>query len=203
MIKNHIKKKKLPTDESARQILTLSVNSSKCKIFILFIFLKVCMYIAYLSLGSNLNDPHNQIKSAIKEINNLSNVTLVKQSSLYQTPPIGPKQPDFINAALKIKTSLSPHELLSAMQTIEQAHHRVREIHWGPRTLDIDVLLYENLSINSEKLTIPHPFMDQRAFVLIPLLEIAPELTTTQHGVLAEILQKLPAEDKYNIRKID
>lgn len=157
------------------------------------------MHIAYLSLGSNINNPLEQIKIALKEIDNIPEINLLNISSLYKTPPIGPKQPDFINAAIKINTSLSAHDLLTKMQEIEQAHHRKREIHWGPRTLDIDIILFNKEQISTERLTVPHPFMQERAFVLVPLLEIEPMLETPQHGSLQEILNKLPERHEIQI----
>lgn len=158
------------------------------------------MSIAYLSLGSNLNNPINQVISAISEISSQPNIKLLAQSSLYETPPIGPKQPNFINAALKIETNLSADQLLQAMQKIEQDHQRQRTIHWGPRTLDIDLLLFDNLSIDKNNLTIPHPFLAERAFVLVPLLEIEADLTTPQHGKLQNCLIQL--EDRFDIKAI-
>lgn len=149
------------------------------------------MSTVYLSLGSNLNNPINQVLSAISEISANENIKVLAQSSLYETPPIGPKQPNFINAALKIETNLFADELLHAMQKIEQDHQRQRTIHWGPRTLDIDLLLFDNLSIDEDNLTIPHPYLTERAFVLVPLLEIEPDLMTPQHGKLQHHLLQL------------
>ena len=181
-----------------RQVVTLSVNSPKCKIYILIIFKRHDMYIAFLSLGSNLNEPLSQVKNAISEIElSAGIVQIISTSSLYETPPIGPKQPNFINAVIKISTTLAPQDLLSLVQKIELAHHRERLIHWGPRTLDIDILLYDNETIHTENLTIPHPFMHERAFVLVPLLEIEPELTTPQHGLLINRLEQL--SDRHDI----
>ncbi len=159
------------------------------------------MHIAYLSLGSNLNDPISQVKKALIEIKNTAGIlTINAESSLFETPPIGPSQPNFINAVVKITTSLAPHDLLLKLQKIEQSHHRERLIHWGPRTLDIDILMYDDRTINDEILTIPHPFMQERAFVLVPLLEIEPNLITPQHGDLHKILMTL--NDRLDIQKI-
>lgn len=159
------------------------------------------MHIAYLSLGSNLNNPLDQIKMAISEIKNITEINLLNHSSLYKTPPIGPQQPDFINAVVKISTTLSPEDLLTQMQTIEANHHRTREIHWGPRTLDIDLLLFDEVTLESERLIVPHRFMHERAFVLVPLLEIEPTLQTPQHGNLQQILNGL--DDRHDIQIID
>lgn len=159
------------------------------------------MHIAYLSLGSNLNDPISQINRAINEIKNSDNIELLITSSLYKTPPIGPAQPDFINAAVKIATTLSADDLLTTIQAIELLHHRERHIHWGPRTLDIDLILFDEDSINTDRLRVPHPFMQERAFVLVPLLEISPALKTPQHGELQRILNTL--EDRFSIAMIE
>ena len=159
------------------------------------------MHIAYLSLGSNLNDPISQINRAINEIKNSDNIELLITSSLYKTPPIGPAQPDFINAAVKIATTLSADDLLTTIQAIELLHHRETLIHWGPRTLDIDLILFDEDSINTDRLTVPHPFMQERAFVLVPLLEISPALKTPQHGELQRILNTL--EDRFSIAMIE
>ncbi len=159
------------------------------------------MAIAYLSLGSNLNNPINQVMSAISEISSQNNIKLLAQSSLYETPPIGPQQPNFINAVLKIETTLSAEVLLQRMQSIEEEHQRQRTIHWGPRTLDIDLLLFDNATIHHPELTIPHPYLTKRAFVLVPLLEIDPHLTTRQHGALQEYLITL--DDRFDIIPIN
>ncbi|MHC5225154.1 2-amino-4-hydroxy-6-hydroxymethyldihydropteridine diphosphokinase [Ignatzschineria sp. LJL83] len=158
------------------------------------------MHIAYLSLGSNLNNPINQVNRAIIEIENIPEIHLLISSSLYKTPPIGPEQPDFINAVVKISTTLSAHDLLLKMQKIELDHQRERTIHWGPRTLDIDLILYDQDTIRTDILTVPHPFMQERAFVLVPLLEISSDLQTPQHGDLKMILKTL--EDRKDIHKI-
>lgn len=158
------------------------------------------MHIAYLCLGSNLNNPIEQVKMAIKEIENIPKIEILNISSLYKTPPIGPEQPDFINVAIKIATTLSADDLLTKTQAIEQAHHRQRIIHWGPRTLDIDLILFDQESINTDRLTVPHPYMHERAFVLVPLLEIEPTLKTPQHGSLQTILKTL--EDRHEIKII-
>ena len=159
------------------------------------------MNIAYLSLGSNLNNPIRQVKTAIKEIQNNVQISLLASSSLYETPPIGPKQPNFINIAVKIATSLPPLQLLDAMQRIEEKHQRARTIHWGPRTLDIDLLLYNDEKIDDDRLIIPHPFMQERAFVLVPLLEIEPSLKTPMHGPLSNHLETLT--DRFDIVKVE
>jgi len=132
---------------------------------------------ATIALGSNLDDPRKKITSAINEINNHPSITVLKTSSLYKTKPFGPiKQDDFINAVIQVETTLEPIELLHTLQEIENDHKRVRDERWGPRTLDLDILLYENLTIETPELTIPHPGLEERDFVIYPLAEIIPEL---------------------------
>lgn len=132
-------------------------------------------HVAFLGLGSNLASPEAQVLAAFDQIAATPGVTLLRRSSLYRTAPIGYEaQPDFINAVAEVATELGPEELLEAMLGIEQRHGRVREFQNAPRTLDVDILLYANLSVATERLTVPHPRAHERAFVLEPLLEIAP-----------------------------
>lgn len=132
---------------------------------------------AFLSLGSNLDHPIQHVRSAIHELSLDPSIQLMAQSSLYQTKPIGLlNQSDFINAAVWIHTQYPPLELLDACQHIELIHQRKRSTRWGPRTLDIDVLLYDKQSLETKELQIPHPRMLERNFVLVPLLEIVPDL---------------------------
>jgi 2-amino-4-hydroxy-6-hydroxymethyldihydropteridine diphosphokinase len=113
---------------------------------------------------------------------------LLASSSLYRTPPMGPPgQADYINAVACLETALSPHALLDALQALERAHERVRTVRWGPRTLDLDLLLYDQLEIADERLTVPHPGLTLRAFVLLPLLQIAPTLQLPGLGSVAEL----------------
>ncbi|UXZ56172.1 2-amino-4-hydroxy-6-hydroxymethyldihydropteridine diphosphokinase [Halomonas sp. 7T] len=132
------------------------------------------MHCAYIGLGSNLESPVAQVRQALDELGGLPLSTLVAQSSLYATPPVGPQdQPDFINAVAVIKTALSPLALLDQLQALEQRHRRQRLRHWGPRTLDLDLLLYGQQTIERPRLKVPHPYMHERAFVLVPLAEVA------------------------------
>ena len=129
---------------------------------------------AYLGLGSNIGDRKQQLLKAIDLIGNIKGIKVTKQSSIYETAPIGyPDQPNFLNLCLEIETELSPQQLLKHCLDIEQQLHRVREIRWGPRTLDIDILLYSDDIIETDNLSVPHPRMQERAFVLIPLNDIA------------------------------
>lgn len=135
------------------------------------------MSIAYIALGSNLNMPIAQLQSALKAIDRLPQTKLLNVSSFYQSKPLGPQdQPDYVNAVACIETQLQPIELLDALQYIENEQGRVRLRRWGERTLDLDILLYDDLQLQSERLTIPHYDMKHREFVMIPLQEIASEL---------------------------
>ncbi len=128
----------------------------------------------YLSLGSNMGDRVGNLKAAVEALKQMEDTDLVKMSSVYETDPVGyTEQGRFLNLALKISTGLRPVELLEKLHEIEQELGRVRNLRWGPRTIDIDILLFADLEINSEKLQVPHPRMFERAFVLIPLKDIA------------------------------
>lgn len=149
----------------------------------------------FIGLGSNLENPQQQIITALEDIQALKQTELVQCSSLYSSPPMGPQdQPDYINAVLEINTELSPHLLLDNLQSIEQKHGRVRKRHWGERTLDLDILLYGEQVISDERLNVPHPGIAERSFVLYPLAEIAADLAIPNKGIVAELLQHCPAE---------
>ena len=146
---------------------------------------------AYVALGANLEDPIAQVKAGITALATLPRTQLVAQSSLYRTAPVGyADQPDFINAVAAVETTLNPRELLAALLAIERHHGRVREFANAPRTLDLDVLLYGDLRMHEDGLTIPHPRMHERAFVLAPLAEIAPEVVIPGQGAIAELLAR-------------
>ena len=148
---------------------------------------------AYIGLGSNLEDPETQLRQAFDELAGIACSKLVACSPLYRSDPMGPPgQPDYINAVARLDTGLDAEALLDALQAIEQAHHRQREIHWGPRTLDLDLLLYGDAVIASERLSVPHPYLSERAFVLYPLADIAPELQVPGQGALAQLLTVCP-----------
>jgi len=147
--------------------------------------------ISYIAIGSNQADPIQQAKQAISALNNLVETSLISCSSLYCSAPMGPQdQPDYINAVAKIDTHLSPLALLDALQEIEQSQGRERkEERWGPRTLDLDILLYADQVIDDQRLTIPHYGMQDREFVLYPLFEIAPKLILPNGTSLIEMLK--------------
>lgn len=146
---------------------------------------------AYIGLGANLADPRRQVERAIAALGALPATRLEAISRRYRTAPLGPAgQPDYINAVARLATSLTPEDLLSALQGIEQAQGRVRDgTRWGPRTLDLDLLLYGDQVIGTATLTLPHPQLHRRAFVLVPLAEVAPpDLAIPGHGPLAALL---------------
>ncbi|AXY00370.1 MULTISPECIES: 2-amino-4-hydroxy-6-hydroxymethyldihydropteridine diphosphokinase [Vibrio] len=151
------------------------------------------MITAYIAVGSNLADPVSQAKQAIEAIKSLPNSEFVAASSLYSSTPMGPQnQPDYINAVVAINTNLTPLELLDCTQAIEQEQGRVRkEERWGPRTLDLDIVLFGNEVINSERLTVPHYGMREREFVLYPLAEIAPSLQLPDGTEVSTLLTKV------------
>lgn len=132
---------------------------------------------AYIGLGSNLNHPLKQIEQALENLAEHPEIEIEEVSSFYGNPPMGPTdQPDYVNAVANITTTLSPTVLLDFLHSIEQKQHRQRIIKWGPRTIDLDILLYGEQQIDLPNLVVPHPGLMQRVFVVLPLLEIAPNL---------------------------
>lgn len=145
---------------------------------------------AYIGLGSNMADPVAQVRRALDELAYLPSIRLLAFSSLYRSAPWGClDQPDFINAVARIETDLTPLRLLKALLEIEHCHGRVREYRNGPRTLDLDILIYDDLQYSDIDLTLPHPRMHQRAFVLQPLVDIAPDCHIPGRGAVAELLR--------------
>lgn len=135
------------------------------------------MNISYISLGSNMGDRFEMLQQAVQLLNQHPQISVRKISSLYETDPVGyTEQKPFLNMVVCLQTELSALELLDACQEIEQKLHRKRIIRWGPRTIDLDILLYNDDAMETERLTIPHPRMYERDFVLIPLVEIDPSL---------------------------
>jgi 2-amino-4-hydroxy-6-hydroxymethyldihydropteridine diphosphokinase len=139
---------------------------------------------AYVGLGSNLENPLAQVRRAIAELAEIADTRVVATSHLYRSKPLGPAdQPDYVNAVAGLLTQLAPGALLDAMQAIERRHGRDRSVaKWGPRTLDLDLLLYSGCELRDEALVLPHPHMHERAFVLVPLAEIAPAAVVPGHG---------------------
>ena len=153
-------------------------------------------HIAYIGLGSNLEDPRSQLQRALVDLAGLPDTRLVARSSLYRSAPLGSpdqpdlsNQPDFVNAVAKIETALVPQALLHALLNVEHQHGRKRTFRNAPRTLDMDVLLYDDMQLHEHGLTIPHPQMHLRAFVLQPLLEIAPDIGIPGVGQAQRLLQ--------------
>lgn len=144
---------------------------------------------AYIAMGSNLNNPPRQLRAALRALQALPDSRLSKVSSVYRSAAVGPgTQPDYLNAVVLLMTRLSPLHLLDALQQIERDQHRVRGVRWGPRTLDLDLLLYGEQEIASARLTVPHPGMAQRHFVLYPLREISDAYLQMPGGTTLETL---------------
>lgn len=148
----------------------------------------------YIGLGSNLSTPIEQLRNALAAMAALPQTALIAQSSLYLSDPLGPAdQPRYINAVAALDTDLSPLALLDGLQTIEQEQGRTRKAErWGPRTLDLDILLFAGLQLDEPRLTVPHYHMHTRAFVLYPLAEIAPHLCLPDGRALTELLSACP-----------
>src|SRR5512143_2201790 len=144
-------------------------------------------HVAFVGLGSNLADPVAQVLHALDALDNLPQTHVVRRSSLYRSAPVGYlEQPDFINAVAQLETEMAPRALLEALLALEHECGRTRDFANAPRTLDLDVLLYDNLQHHEHGLTIPHPQMHLRAFVLQPLLEIAPDCVIPGVGAAAD-----------------
>lgn len=152
------------------------------------------MSICYIALGSNLGNPLEQANHAITALQQLPKTKVADISPFYRSKPLGPQdQNDYLNAVIKLITGLSPIELLDALQAIEKSQGRMRKDNrWSARTLDLDILLYDNLIINSERLTIPHYHMKHREFVLYPLFDIAPKLILPDNDNLHDLVVKCP-----------
>ena len=150
------------------------------------------MTLAYVGLGSNQRDPRGQIDRAFTELDELPHTRVVRRSSLYRTAPVGfADQPDFLNAVAQIETGMPAERLLGELQEIENRHGRERPFPNAPRTLDLDLLLFGDLELDTPALTIPHPRMHERAFVLEPLAEIAPLAVVPGHGPVKDLLQRI------------
>ena len=148
---------------------------------------------AYIGMGSNLESPLEQLRSASKALQTHPDIKSIQFSHVYNTTPIGPQdQPDYVNAAAKLTTTLTPIELLDLLQAIEHEHGRVRSVRWGARTLDLDILLYNQEVINTDRLIIPHNQLKVRNFVLIPLQDLTPELILPDGSTLDNLLSACP-----------
>jgi 2-amino-4-hydroxy-6-hydroxymethyldihydropteridine diphosphokinase len=147
--------------------------------------------LAYIGLGSNLAEPRSQVERALREIDSLPRSRVVARSSLYRSAPLGyAAQPDFVNAAAAVQTELGARELLRELQELETAHQRTRAFANAPRTLDLDLLLFGDERVADAGLVVPHPRMHERAFVLQPLVEIAPAIDIPGHGSAQACLER-------------
>ncbi len=142
-----------------------------------------------IALGSNIGDSCAILDRAIAILAETSGISLKARSSWYKTAPVGPPQPDYINGCALLDVALTPQELLAIILDVEKQFGRVRQERWGPRTLDIDLILFDDIILETPKLTIPHPRMRERAFVLVPLAEIAPDWIEPVSGLaIAQLL---------------
>lgn len=156
--------------------------------------------LVYIGLGSNLQDPVSQLTTALNSLANLPDTRLVSQSSLYISDSLLEGQPQYINAVACLETELTPEALLDQLQQIENEQGRERKERWGARTLDLDIILYGNQQINTERLTIPHPQMALRSFVLMPLLEIASGICLPSGELVSLLLTSCPSQ---NLKKMN
>lgn len=155
---------------------------------------------AYVGLGSNLDSPHQQISQALHELSEIAQTRLIKTSRRYESLAVGPgEQPNYINAVTLLQTTLQPHDLLDELQAIEQAHERCRDVRWGPRTLDLDLLLFGDQCIATDRLCVPHAYLTQRNFVLYPLADITPQLELPTGEVLESLLAHCSSDGLYPI----
>ncbi|HJY75336.1 MAG TPA: 2-amino-4-hydroxy-6-hydroxymethyldihydropteridine diphosphokinase [Burkholderiales bacterium] len=149
------------------------------------------MTASFVGLGANLGEPQRNVREAFRELDAIPHTRVVRASSLYRSEPLGyTEQPEFVNAVAQIETGLPAERLLAELQAIEAQHGRSRSFANAPRTLDLDLLLFGNAVIDTENLKVPHPRMHERAFVLMPLLEIAPDAVIPGQGPARELLEK-------------
>ena len=151
---------------------------------------------AYVALGSNLGDSRQHLLSAVEALAALSHTQVIARSRIYRTPPWGVlDQPDFLNAAVALETALEPYDLLDALLAIERAAGRQRSgERWGPRTLDLDLLHVVGRTVNEARLSLPHPHIADRAFVLLPLHDVAPDLEIPGQGKVADLLRAVDTQ---------
>lgn len=155
----------------------------------------------YLSLGSNLGDRSAMLQEAEARLSATLGIRILRRSSIYETEPLGMiDQPWFLNQILEIETTLDPHDLLDAVQQVETSLGRTREVRWGSRTIDIDLLLYDHETLASERLRIPHPELAHRRFVLVPLAELNPHLRLPDGQAVLDLLRRLG--DRQMVRRI-
>lgn len=162
------------------------------------------MSVAYVALGSNLQQPQVQVSQALRELDQLSQTRVTAHSSLYRTAPVGyDKQPDFINAVARVETTLTPLALLRALLVLEDTHGRERPFPNAPRVLDLDLLLYDDVHMQTLELTLPHPRMQDRGFVMLPLAELAPELEIGRYGKVSQLAEACSGQGVERISRPD
>src|SRR5512144_1365884 len=151
---------------------------------------------AYVAVGTNLGDRWGHLALAARELRRTPGVAVLRASHVYDTEPLGPSQPRYLNAVLELETTLEAAALLAALLAVERTALRRRDVRWGARTLDLDLLLYEDLVLRTPSLTLPHPGLLSRRFVLAPLAELCPERVVPGTGAtVAELLRAAPAND--------
>lgn len=154
---------------------------------------------AYLSLGTNIGNKYHNIVQALAYIEQIDGLKISRRSSIYKTTPWGKTdQDDFLNQVIEIKTTLNPLDLLHELQSVEIKMGRLRNEKWGPRIIDLDIVLYGDENIHLEELTVPHPYLFRRLFVLIPLQEIEPDLIFPDGSSIKEVLARVPHQDGEN-----
>jgi 2-amino-4-hydroxy-6-hydroxymethyldihydropteridine diphosphokinase len=149
------------------------------------------MHLAYIGLGANLGDARAALDAALQALAALPRTRLLRRSSIYRSAPIESSGPDYLNAVAELRTGLAPLELLRELQAIENCHGRERPYRNAPRTLDLDLLLHDEQTLDTPELTLPHPRLQQRAFVLRPLAELSPQLQVPGHGPVAALLDQV------------
>ena len=160
------------------------------------------MTIAWLGIGSNMGDRLGYLQAGAGALGRLPATTILAKSSIYETEPVGGvEQGPFLNGVIKIETGLSPEQLLEAVQQIEKTNGRERLVHWGPRTLDIDILAYGQQTVEKTYLKIPHPYLQERAFVLVPWAEIGDNWQVPQLGTVSELFAALPVLELVGVKK--
>lgn len=160
--------------------------------------------VAYIGIGSNIDGPTERVRRAAEALERLPRTRVTALSPLYLNPPMGPaEQPHYVNAVAAVSTELEPRRLLDLLHGIEAAHGRVRQRHWGPRTLDLDLLVYGDEVSDDPELTLPHPGLGERAFVLVPLADIAPDLEVEGLGPVSALLSGVPVADVESLLKIE
>lgn len=151
---------------------------------------------AYIGLGTNIGDREENLRRALEMLDEAEGVSVVRRSAVYETEPVGyVDQPSFLNMVAVVDTSLPPEQLLDVMLCVERTLGRIRDIRWGPRTIDLDLLLYGHLTIHTERLDVPHPRMTERAFVWIPLLDVIDYEPFPDIGTLQDIRMKLDGKE--------